>query len=155
MKKTIFFNTTEYNVEKLIYVRNQGIKLDTELIYCIFDNDTVTSDKINIPIVAKTLINGEDKLYVLIKPDHYQDKKNLQVSLLSKHILKKAAVELIRALSVLENTSKIQSEFRSFDDNRRIQVRPSQNSFHNNSDSQPRHSPQGGYRQDQRPFNNR
>jgi hypothetical protein len=88
MRKVIKHDDVEYNVDKLIAIKSQGVTLQTDNINCKIDGSVVIED-ISKPIAIKDG-NGLLILIDTLKRDQIK----FEVVLLSKHILKKARTDL-------------------------------------------------------------
>lgn len=152
MQKVVIFNGVEYDAALLIKTKGQGKRLDTQNTYCISDDKTIVSDQINIPIVARIFVDNEERLYMLVKPEHFQDKLHLQVVLFSKHILKKVTVERALSLTTPIEDNHYTGNFRTAEDNKRFENNRSNASHHRPQNSFNNQSPRGSYRQEQPAF---
>lgn len=126
MKTTIKFNDTDYVIDKLLILKNQGTTIDTDIDSCERVPEMIISDKIARPIVVFL----HDRLLMVAKPNNMgDDVKNFSATLLSKHTLKKAKVQPLP-----EPAIRLHSDYRSHSHNDSIR----HNGFDKLKDLQPR-----------------
>lgn len=124
MSKTLTIAGVDYDISMLFKIKGQGTVTQSDSIYCITDGRTLVDAKIKNPVVARTIIDGNDRLYVIIRPQNWMNgpddtrpKGIIDVCLLSKHILKKAKVETLKALATAQEPPARPLPYRSHGEN--------------------------------------
>ena len=80
----------EYNVDQLIAIKGQGINVKTNTAECIADAGTIISADIKKPLVVKQ----GDQFLILVDSSHPRSERSFEVTLISKHLLKRARIEV-------------------------------------------------------------
>ena len=91
MTKTLKHAGVEYDLDKLIKIKGEGVSIKISDKDCITDSSTLISADTKVPIVIKR----EGVLLILVDTARISDGKTFTVSLISKHTLKKCKIEKI------------------------------------------------------------
>lgn len=91
MTKILKHAGVEYDFDKIIKIKGEGVLIKISEKDCASDSSTLISADTNVPIVIKR----EGILVVLIDTVRVADGKPFTVSLISKHTLKKCKIEKV------------------------------------------------------------
>lgn len=89
MTKILKHAGVEYSVDQLVAIKGQGINVKTNSEECIADSGTIISADIKKPLVMKQ----DKRLLILVDSSYPRSERGFEVTLISKHLLKKAKIE--------------------------------------------------------------
>jgi hypothetical protein len=90
MTKILKHAGVEYDLDLLVTIKGQGTTIKSNSEECIADTSTIVSADIQKPLVVKQ----GNKFLILVDTAHPRSERSFQVTLISKHILKKAKIEV-------------------------------------------------------------